>query len=332
MLPQPREPFLLLDARTGWETVAADSVSVGATVALAPAPGSGRPLVDAAGSFGGFALPTGVAVDRDGAIYVLDAAHLVVKRFDPCAGAFETLPCLGGDGPEPRQLHAPRGLGISPRGDLVVADTGNARVQVVSGKGLVLRAIWTLGGAAWEPTDVAVAADCRVYVSDPLGSCVRVFAPDGTLLASFDAGGPASDIALDGAGRLYVVRRGADDVLVLDAGDGSMLGRVTAPDGLAGRFCPTAVAADPDGVLHVAVAGGRVVRCGEGEIRACFCGQGDVTDARVHARRRADRRRRGRRDHDRGALGALRDGGHARHRRARQLPRPLHVARREARR
>ncbi len=277
ILPRLREPFLLLDRRTGWQAASTDGVSVGDALELAPAPGSGRPLVDAAGSFGGFALPTGVAVDPDGTIVVLDAEQLVLRRFDPCSESFETLPCFGGEGGEPRQLRAPRGLGSTRRGDLIVADTGNARVQVVALKGLVLRGIWTLGGAAWEPTDVAVADDCRVYVSDPLGACIHVFSARGDLLASYDVGGPATDLALDGYGRLYVVRRDADDVLVLDADDGRELERVTAPDDLAGRFCPTAVAADPDGTLHVAVTGGRVVRCSGGETRTCFWAAGEVT-------------------------------------------------------
>jgi len=268
-LPTLRNPFLLLDARTGWQTGFTDSLAAGDALALATAPGSGRPLVDSAGTFGGFALPTGVAVDGDGAIYVLDAGDGVVKRFDSCDGVFVELPCLGGAGSKPRQLDAPRGLGISPRGDLVIADTGNARVQVFALKGLVLRAIWDSPAGAWEPTDVAIGPDCRVYVSDPAGGAVHVFDRAGRLLASFDSGGPATDIALDGAGRLYVVRRGADDVLVLDAHDGSGLGRVTAPDPLAGRFCPLVVTAGPDGTLYVGDAGGAIYRCCGGEVRAC---------------------------------------------------------------
>lgn len=269
--PFVRQPFLLLDARTGWRGVTADGVAVGETLTLAAVPGSTRPLVDAARSFGGFALATGVAVDGDGAIYVLDGIDAVVKRFDPCQALFETLPCLGGDGAQPRQLHRPRGLGITPRGDLVIADTGNARVQVFALKGLVLRAVWgaPAGAAAWEPTDVAVGPDGRVYVSDPLGSAVHVFAPDGTVLGAWGTGGPATDIALDGSGRLYVVRRGASDVLVLSARDGSELGVITAPAQLAGRFCPLLIAADPDGTLHIADTTGAIYCCGSGEVRAC---------------------------------------------------------------
>ncbi len=268
--PFVRQPFLLLDSRTDWSPAAVDGVAVGDALTLAPVPGSGRPLVDAAGSFGGFALPTGVAVDGDGAIYVLDGADAVVKRFDPCQTVFETLPCLGGDGAQPRQLHQPRGLGISPRGDLVIADTGNARVQVFALKGLVLRAVWGSPEAQpWAPTDVAVGPDGRIYVSDPAGDAVHVFAADGSVLGAWVTGGPATDIALDGAGRLYVVRAGASDVLVLDARDGTEIGFLTAPPELAGRFCPLLVAADPDGTLHIADPTGAIYRCGGGEIRAC---------------------------------------------------------------
>ena len=271
-LPVLRQPFWLLNSRTGWQPAATDGVEVGDCIELAAVPGSSRPLVDSAGSFGGFALPTGVAVDSDGAIYVLDGADAVVKRFDPCAGAFVTLPCFGGAGSGPRELCRPRGLGISPRGDLVIADTGNARVQVVALKGLVLRAIWgppTPPGGSWQPTDVAVGLDCRVYVSDPVQDAVHVFAPDGRALASFDVGGPATDIALDDRGRLYVVRRGFTDVLVLDSRTGAQVGVITAPDELAGRFCPLLVGADPDGTLHIVDTAGAIYRCGAGEIRAC---------------------------------------------------------------
>lgn len=268
-LPALREPFLLLDRHTGFDAALLDRVSVSDEVTLAPIPGTARPLVDAAGSFGGLALPTGIAVDPDGAIYVLDGADATLKRFDPCDGVFVTLPCIGGVGSEPRQFSGARGIGISPRGDLIVADTGNARVQVFALKGLVLRAIWLSPDGSWEPRDIAVGPDCRVYVSDPAGEAIHVFDPAGRVLGRFDATGPATDIALDGAGRLYVVRQGADDVLVLSASDGGVLGTVTAPAELAGRFCPLLVSVDPDGVLHVGDAAGGIYRCGGGEVRAC---------------------------------------------------------------
>ena len=69
---------------------------------LSPKPGSGQPLVDGAGTFGGLELPTGIASDAGGGFYLLDAASGKIKRFDPCECRFEEVPCTGGIGTAPR--------------------------------------------------------------------------------------------------------------------------------------------------------------------------------------------------------------------------------------
>jgi hypothetical protein len=66
----------------------------------------------------------------------------LIKRFDPCTAQFETLPCVGGLGDQPRQISDPQGLAISRAGDLYVVDSGNRRVQFFALKGFALRAIW----------------------------------------------------------------------------------------------------------------------------------------------------------------------------------------------
>src|SRR5205823_4969544 len=87
-----------------------------------------------------------------------------------CCGAFEPLPCLGGEGGQPRQLRQPRGLAVSRGGLLYVVDTGNRRVQVFSIKGLALTTI--LGpldskgrSIASTPAMPAGATDCRPEAS-----------------------------------------------------------------------------------------------------------------------------------------------------------------------
>jgi phage tail-like protein len=113
-----------------------------AELRLRSLPGTGRPLAGPEGDFGGLALPTGLAVDGEGRVYILDAGAPQLKRFDPRTQAFTRLPCIAGAGSRPRQVDSPHGLAISPRGDLLIADTGNRRVQVFSLKGLHLRSIW----------------------------------------------------------------------------------------------------------------------------------------------------------------------------------------------
>lgn len=93
-----------------------------------------------------------------------------------CQTSLDCLPCLGGLGSAPRQFNQPRGLAISARGDLYVADSKNNRIQVFRLRGLVLKAIWgkqtTSGsipapaGAFNDPWDVAVDRQGNVYIAD----------------------------------------------------------------------------------------------------------------------------------------------------------------------
>jgi phage tail-like protein len=144
-MSRPGVKHLLLNKQATWReaslegTILADD---GKALRLRARRDQGYSLLDAAGSFGGLALPTGMAQDGQGRLYLLESQAHLVKRFDPCTREFKVLPCIGGEGSEPRQLRAPRGLAISSRGDLYIADTGNRRVQVFALKGLALRAIW----------------------------------------------------------------------------------------------------------------------------------------------------------------------------------------------
>jgi phage tail-like protein len=290
-----RGGHVLLGEAAGWRSAALDGVVATRELTLATKPGSAVPLADADGTFGGFTAPTGVAVDVDDQVYVLDAGAAIVKRFDPCTQTFEILPCLGGVGVDPRQLSGPRGIDVSRRGDLYVADTGNRRVQVFSLKGLALRAIWGPyrfdaaaakltpaapgddGPGVWEPWDVAAGPHGRVFVSDRENGVVHVFASDGPcgVLPAATAGVQLvrpTHLAVDCDGRVYVIEENADDVVVI-APDGSSAERVQAPEQLAGRFCATGIAVDDDGSLCVGalafdLAGNAIVV--DGKQRVCM--------------------------------------------------------------
>lgn len=296
-------PHFLMNGTIGWRAAATSNVafaSGGAVLGLQPLPGSLRPLVDAAGSLGGFVSAIGVAVDRQDDVYVLDAAACEVKRFGRCVGQFEKLPCVGGCGKEPRQLRDPHGLAISAQDDLYIADTGNYRVQVFALRGLALREIlgpyvvkkteagfaialavasmvaptascdatWAYPANTWQPWDVAMRqgkrekgtegkrADAEGFcVSDYANGLIHFFdehacwqfASDGSSATQAALVKPTR-IAVDRAGRVYVLQEGADFVVVLDA-DGKFVGTVTQPDEIAGRFRPVAVAVDVEGNL-----------------------------------------------------------------------------------
>src|SRR6185295_10342049 len=67
---------LLLSALAGWRAGSvAPSLEVSDVVRLRQAPASIRPLVDGTGSFGGLTAPTGLAIDPEGRIYILDGCE-----------------------------------------------------------------------------------------------------------------------------------------------------------------------------------------------------------------------------------------------------------------
>lgn len=282
----------LLNGLAGWRAGSLSNTTLakgGSVITLQPLPGSGRPLVDAAGSLGGLQAAIGVAVDNQDRIYILDGTTCTVQRFDRCLDQFVTLPCIGGIGDAPRQLSSPHGMAISCRDDLYLVDTGNCRVQVFSVKGLALRAIWgpllvsqsgnTISVSpavptivwpdsvsncgpqvvyppqTWQPWDIAITPTNWSYVSDYANGLIHVFDPAGCWRKALTGVGP-SQPQLVNPTRLAIDRQGR--IYVLQEGQnyvvvldakGDYLGQVTAPDSLEGLFCPVAVAVDINGNL-----------------------------------------------------------------------------------
>lgn len=225
-VPQPpHDPkFLLLDARVGWRAMKLDQVAINpatASLELAPLPGVLPEMTDESGSFGGLTLPSNVAMGGDGSIYLLDRASLRLKRFDPCCCRFDVVPCFGGSGKGARNLSEPGGIAICA-GDLYVCDSGNARVLVLSLRGLLLRAIWMLPAAAqmpnpWRPVDIAPDGRGHLHVADPNNGAIHRFHPSGRYLSSQTGFGVARHVVFDCSDNMYVHVEGEPVVRAVNA-------------------------------------------------------------------------------------------------------------------
>jgi hypothetical protein len=101
-----------------------------------------------------------------------------------------------------------------------VCDAGNRRVSVFALHGFVLRGFWQPPAAAyqnrnpqlthpWEPFALACDRLGRVYVTDGANGCVHRFSRAGEWEKCFAGFGAAAWIAIDCAGRVYVVVDGA---------------------------------------------------------------------------------------------------------------------------
>lgn len=289
-------PFLRLDSRVGWRAALLDRVSTsGGRLALAALPGTARPIAAPAGAFGGLTTPMAVTVCEDGALFILDGAHRVL-RYDPCRERFEPIPCLqaGRLG-----LRAPIALACH-RGELIVVDGETRRITAIATDTSRVRRHWgpfvwdggalsptaiglsldpvtgvptgeaELDPAIWDPRDIAILPDGRIAVSDRDDGRIHIFDRRGRLCLSFDGADEGQDplyrpgaMAVDRAGRIYVVEEGRAAVAIIGP-DHRIVERSEDIETLRDRFAAPAIAVDDDGTIWISdrIAGiTEIVRC-----------------------------------------------------------------------
>lgn len=104
-------------------------------------------------------LPSDVAVDREGNIYILDGTVNVVRVYDSNGKPLFVL----GDN---QTLNLPLGIDVSPDGDVLVADSGNHRIVLFPAKAATPE-FFDLpvppGGKPVDPTDVVFSQDCKKF-------------------------------------------------------------------------------------------------------------------------------------------------------------------------
>lgn len=212
--------------------------------------------------------PTGIAVGRDGFVYVADtwnyrivkfaADGTFVKSWGTYANVVSTPPV----GDRKEGLFGPRGIAIGPNGELYVTDTGNGRIVVYAPDGTFRREFAAKGnGPAQldEPVGIAVSPDgARIYVADSNNARIAIFDAQGQPVAQWpveawrDRTFYEPYLALDADGNLYATSSGTRQVLKYSR-DGQLIGQaavgLTPEDAL---NAPFGIAVAADGALYVA--------------------------------------------------------------------------------
>ncbi len=215
---------------------------------------------------GEFIYPRGISLAADGSMWVADRTgrvqHLTAE------GRYINEICT----PETTAGY-PVGVKVSPDGDIYIADTHYHRVLAYHSNGQFVRQIGSAGEGPGQfifPTDVAIAPDGRIYVSEYSGSGggegsdrISVFSPSGEFLFSFGRRGegpgqfsrPAA-LAIDAKRNLlYVADEVNHRVVVCD-----LEGRRLSEFGKLGQQpgelrYPSGVAVLPDGTIVVVEKG-----------------------------------------------------------------------------
>lgn len=256
----PHDPRRLpINAHNGWQIAHSENVLLDAcgNLVLDKQISTARLPAEANGSFGGLQFPSHLAQSVTGDIFLLDQKNVLLKKFDPCACQFLTLPCTGGHGKGPREFNQPASIAIC--GDnLVVADTGNQRLVVYSMLGFIVRAFWRPPidtFPVWQPVALAVAGR-KLWVGDPANGCVHQFNFGGKWLGAILGVGAVHALALDNDQRLYVSQGPDSNITVVDVREKKILTSLpntsTTLTLLTSRLCNIAYNISSNGDINLA--------------------------------------------------------------------------------
>ena len=128
----------------------------------------------------GTRVPSGVALDGSGNVYVVDTGNSQVKKLSSSGRLLAEFGRLGtgDDG-----LRRPRGIAIGSDGTLFIADTANHRVQRFAPSGEPLGPWGAIGSGPGEfitPSSVALDEQGNLYVTDTGNHRLVRLAPDGS--------------------------------------------------------------------------------------------------------------------------------------------------------
>jgi DNA-binding beta-propeller fold protein YncE len=201
---------------------------------------------------------------RTRTFYVLDIPSENIPQFQqrvsafPAAPEFASLPenpfntFQGGKGIGRGQFDSPTGIAVDGSGNVLVADTGNGRIEKFSATGTFISTMGTKGvgnGQLGAPNGIALDGSGNIYVADAGNHRVEKLTPDGKLIAEWKGSEPGfygpRRIAIGPDGSVYVVDQGHSRIAKLSP-DGQTLSAWGSKGNGDGEFDdPTSVAVDP---------------------------------------------------------------------------------------
>lgn len=143
-------------------------------------------------NLGPFQYVADVAEDEAGNLYVSEFGNENQDRIRKLTSEGHHITSWGGHGSLPGEFSRPRGLALSAKGELFVADASNHRIQVFDLNGKLLRIIGSNGSGAGQlqyPYDVALGPKGEVYVAEWGQNRIQKFSPEGDSLGTWGHSG-----------------------------------------------------------------------------------------------------------------------------------------------
>ncbi len=205
--------------------------------------------------------PTGIALDQEGRVYVVDDWLNNVRIF---SGDGESVGSWGTTGSGAGELKGPSGICFDGDGNVLIVDSGNNRVQKFTGDGKYISQFGSGGSGDGEfnmAWGITVDNAGNIYVADWRNDRIQKFSADGQYLRQYGSSGNGdgqlsrpTDVAVDADGIVYVCDWGNDRVQVFDPDGGFLTGMVG--DSEVSKWGQAKLDANPDMWLEREIAQG----------------------------------------------------------------------------
>ncbi len=181
-------------------------------------------------------IPGDIAADEE-FVYVADTWNHRIQKFTydgALVATFGQYGSLGNGDTGDDLFYGPRSITILDDERLLIADTGNHRIQVFDRDGTPITSFGGFGAAAgqmYEPVGLSVAPDGTIYLGDTWNGRIQRFGADFVAFFEWSPNAWRGDtntqkpyLATDSQGRVYITDPDRHRVIVFDA-NGSYLAR-----------------------------------------------------------------------------------------------------------
>jgi DNA-binding beta-propeller fold protein YncE/TolB-like protein len=222
------------------------------------------------------AVPSGLAVDASGDVYIADDDNNRIQKFSAGGNLLTQWGRTGrrnwspGEDEEIDEMEGkffrPRGIAVDARGHVYVADSGNNRIQKFDANGTFISQWGGPGkstGKFQQPNDVAIDALGNVYVADSGNHRIQKFNADGNFVTQWGSNGTGQGqfdtpvaLAVDAYRNVYVADLENRRLQIFES-DGTFIAKLE-DESL--RVAPVAIAVNEAGSIYIADNNGGIVR------------------------------------------------------------------------
>ncbi len=207
-----------------------------------------------------FKQPTGMTLDKDGIVYVVDNSENKIKKITP-EGKIDRNWISGGK--DFKNVKSPGGIAVDNQGYMYVTDAKKHAVLKFDKNGKFIKKWGKEGSANIEfrtPLGIAVDSESNIYVADSTNHCVKIFSNLGVFKRTIGKRGTAerellfpAAIAINQKKELFVLDRTR---LQKFSSEGELLGswgKAGSNDGDLNK--PMGIFVDKDGFVYIADSG-----------------------------------------------------------------------------